>query len=207
MEREPDHRVSDREEARRQAHKMNRLVDEGEVKPSELQKMPEEEFDRILTEKFDVRFLQDENIPAEIKERKPGHQAERMFEVLLNETSRQLRLGCTLELASTQMDHKKIDGLLHVKGSQQAVPLQFTIIDDEEEASRKFQRMGRSIIPVVIPKYIFEAYRSQNRTMLQGIVKRAYGQILAGLRERSDLYRQEYELAMRSMLAIATPTK
>lgn len=118
MEREPDHRVHDKKEARRQAYKMNTLVDEGAVSTADASGVHPAVFDTILKDKFDQDHWQSVFHAEKVDRLRHGQRVERKAVRMLEEALPALQIGARIRRSTAEEDegrmqdtHLLVDGL------------------------------------------------------------------------------------------------
>ncbi len=153
MEREPDHRVNDKEEARRQAYRMNRLVDEGVVSSSEASAVRPVVFDTILEDKFDKDHWQSVFRAEKVDHLRHGQKMERKAVCMLEEALPALHIGARIRRATVQEDEGRMqDAHLLVDGLDEEFHVQITTktgIDAEKKAVKLAARHPETTLMII----------------------------------------------------------
>lgn len=144
MEREPDHRVHDKKEARRQAYQMNTLVDEGVVSSTEASHASAAEFDAILKEKFEPKYWQSLYHPEKVDRLRKGQMIEREAIRRLEEALPALDIGARIERATVEEDEGAMqDAHLIVDGLGERIHLQMTTKTGNEAEKKAAELAAR----------------------------------------------------------------
>lgn len=173
---------------RRQAHKVNRLVDEGLLSAEQVSQMSEEEFNMTVCKMFDARFQQDYWHPQKMGKREFGHHVEDRVIVELE------RLGLFhVEHSSDEQDQGtiKADIVITLDGFRQPIFVQLTLLTGEA-ARKKFAKLPEATIPVVAEAFPSDDEIRRYPERLTRAMKSILAQIFAGLRQTPE-YRPAFD--------------
>ncbi len=174
---------------RRQAHKMDKLVNESLVTAQEASQMSEGEFDQTVHTLFDTRYTQDYHHPDIMTRREGGHDVE---DIVVRELQ---HLGLfAVEHGSQELDQgtPKADIVLHISGFPPPVYVQLTLATGER-ARQKFAKLPATTIPVVAERFPSNEEIQRHPERLIRAIKSILAQIFESLR-RTPEYRPAFNL-------------
>lgn len=163
----------------RQAHKINRLVDEGLVTTTEASEASRREIDQMVEKLFDKQFSQNFFRPWETREKSMGQKAEDLLIDLLNRFP-----WFHVRHASDREDQlRKMDMAVTVEGDDREIPVQLATFTDRDRLEEKRKKTPAEVLLVAVPMAdIFIAYEQHDEQRLLSVLKEFARQLLEGLR-------------------------
>lgn len=179
------------DEDRRQAHQMNKLIEEQRVSTFEASDFSREEFDQTLKEDFEPDYWQDYHHPERTEKKRPGQKAEKLAVDVISRTFQRLELGdLTIQQASAALDQSRlrIDLLLSMPELPEPLHIQATLNRNEEAIAGKLDQLrGTKTILVFLPQdiaYISKVWSPRYDAVATSFVLR---QVHEALAQRPDL--------------------
>jgi hypothetical protein len=161
----------------REAHKLNYLIDQGEVTASEVSAANATKVQRMVDELFDLNYWQSIYHPEKMDEITPSQRVEDAVVEILNNTQ-----GLIHAVHASNVKDQgpgKIDVVLYVDGEKEPIDIQITTRTDSGVA-KKFERLPERTIPVIVPgaSHVFDALKRNNPVDLRQISREVIGQVL-----------------------------
>ncbi len=181
----------------REAHKLNHLVNEGEILASEVSEADTAEVDRMVEELFDENYSQNIYHPEVMHEKSPGQRVEDSIVDILNESQGIFRA----EHASDEMDQgkEKADILLRVEGEEEPILVQLTTNTNARSVQQKLERLPSHTIFVELPetRKISSLIEEGNPLHLRGIAKSVIQKVLHTMQVQTEYQGQYHRIAQR----------
>jgi hypothetical protein len=171
------------------AHKINKLVNEGEVTTTEASEASWEEIDAMIAKIFDKKFSQNYFRPWEMREKTLGQKAEDLLIEILNHFPWfHARHGSDREDAV-----RKTDLVLSIEGTNREIPIQFTTARNRTVIKEKRKHLPKDVLLIRLPlEDINQAYENRDEQSLKSVIERFVRQLLEQLKKIPD-YLPVYE--------------
>lgn len=179
------------DEDRRQAYKMNHLIQKRKVDTFEASGMSRTEFDETLKKDFDRDYHQNYFRPPDMKPKEAGNRAEgwwlELFERAHHDvapTSPLNRVHFRPGSAYQDQGPRKADHVLTIDGVPFNIDIQTTTQSDPELQAKKFAALPETTIPVVLPEGLDLVLHEKNLSRDRGIIRSVLQQIATELKRR-----------------------
>lgn len=184
----PEHFEASDDE-RRQAYKINKLVDEEIITAEQASAASAEEIEETINALFSKDFSQNYNKPWEFHEKTMGQRAEDVLVELVNRFP-----FFRIRHETEQKDHEhKVDLVLQISGNDREIPIQLAAYNEQEKLEAKREKVPNNVVLVGLPMAdIFLAYQEHDEQRLRMVVKDFTRQVLQGVK-RLPKYVPVYE--------------